>query len=75
MGSAVKWALSLDSQTFWQLLGLRFESSTPATQDLKTHKLESFFSFRAVPAAYGSSQINWELQLLAYALATATQDP
>lgn len=29
MGSAVKWALSLDSQTFWQLLGLRFESSTP----------------------------------------------
>ena len=36
-----------------------------------------FFFFRAAPVAYGSSQlgVESELQLLAYATATATQDP
>ena len=37
----------------------------------------SFFIFRAVPTAYGSSRlaVELELQLLAYVTATATPDP
>ena len=39
--------------------------------------MDSFFLFlfSVAPAAYGSSQVESELQLLAYAIATATRDP
>ena len=33
-----------------------------------------FWPFRAVPVAYGSSQVEFEPQMLAYAIATAMQD-
>ena len=60
--------------------GAKFKVSQTSVIEIKKKIIYIFaflFFFRAAPTAHGGSQarVKWELQLLAYARATATQDP